>query len=111
MRRNTLHLSAEGEAIAPYRTACSLLETWRGGDEGLHCDQTRGLPFDMEATIMNAIDVQTHAHKLYAAHGPKALAEAHGKVVQFEKTGAKTEAQDWKQIEAALRNLKPPHAS
>jgi hypothetical protein len=65
----------------------------------------------MEATIMNAMEVQTHAQKLYAAHGPKALAEAHEKAVQFEKNGATAEAQDWKQIETALRNLKPPQAS
>lgn len=60
---------------------------------------------------MNAMEVQTHAHKLYAAHGPRALAEAAERARQYEKTGDKQQAQDWKQIEAALRNLKGPIAS
>ncbi|NOT72610.1 MAG: hypothetical protein HOP09_15445 [Hyphomicrobium sp.] len=60
---------------------------------------------------MNAMEVQTHAQKLYAALGSKAVAEAHTKVVEFEKSGAVGEAQDWKQIEAALRTLSPPRAS
>jgi hypothetical protein len=60
---------------------------------------------------MNAMEIQTQAQSLFAAHGPKALAEAAEKARQFEKSGAKAEAQDWKQIETALRNLKAPHAS
>lgn len=59
---------------------------------------------------MNAMEIQTQAQSLYAAHGPKALAEAHAKAVQLEKSGATAEAKDWKQIETALRNLKAPHA-
>lgn len=60
---------------------------------------------------MNAMEAQTHARKLYAALGPKALAEAHSKAVQFEKSGVVGEAHDWRQIEAALRNFSPPRAS
>ena len=60
---------------------------------------------------MNAMEVQTHAQKLFAAHGPKAVAEASQKVREFEQKGEKTQAQDWKQIEAALHNIKPPHVS
>ena len=60
---------------------------------------------------MNAVEIQTHAQSLFAAHGPKALADAAEKVRQFEKNGATADARDWKQIEAALRNLKAPHAS
>ena len=60
---------------------------------------------------MNAMEVQTHAQKLYAAHGAKALAEAADKVRQFEKTGDTLQVKDWRQIEAALRNLKGPVAS
>ena len=60
---------------------------------------------------MNAMEAQTQAQSLFAAHGPKALAEAAEKVRQFERSGAAAEARDWKQIEAVLRNLKAPHAS
>jgi hypothetical protein len=60
---------------------------------------------------MNAMEVQTHAQKLYAAHGPKALVEAAEKVRQFEKNGDDRQVQDWRQIEAALRTLKGPIAS
>jgi hypothetical protein len=65
----------------------------------------------MEAITMNAVDIHTHAQKLYAAHGPRALAEAAEKARLLEKAGAKAEAQDWKRIEAALRSLKGPDVS
>ena len=60
---------------------------------------------------MNAMEAQTHAQKLFAAHGPKALAEAAEKVRQFQRTGDVAQVQDWRQIETALRNLKSPLAS
>ncbi len=60
---------------------------------------------------MNSVDVQTHAQKLFAAHGPKALAEAAQKVREFEQKGERQQAQDWKQIESALQHLRGPNAS
>ena len=60
---------------------------------------------------MNAVEVQTHAQKLFTAHGPKAIAEAAQKVREFEQKGEKQQAQDWKQIESALQHLRGPHAS
>lgn len=60
---------------------------------------------------MNAIEAHTHAQKLFAVQGPKALAEAAEKVRQFERAGDTAQVQDWRQIEAALRNLKSPIAS
>jgi hypothetical protein len=65
----------------------------------------------MEASIMNAVEVQTHAQKLFVAHGPKALAEAAQKVRDFEQKGEKQQAQDWKQIENALHQMRGPNAS
>lgn len=64
-----------------------------------------------EANAMNAVEVQTHAHKLFAAHGPKALAEAAEKVREYEAAGDQAKASDWKRIESALRNIKDPIAS
>lgn len=60
---------------------------------------------------MNAVEVQTHAQKLFASHGVKALAEATQKASEFEKKGDKQQAQDWKQIEAALRQMRGPGVS
>lgn len=60
---------------------------------------------------MNAVDVQSHAQKLYAAHGPKAVAEATQKVREFEQKGDKQHAHDWKQIESALHQMRGPNAS
>ena len=60
---------------------------------------------------MNAVDIQTQARALFAAHGPKALAEAAEKARAYETAGEKQLAMDWKQIANALRNLKDPIAS
>ena len=60
---------------------------------------------------MNAVEIQTHAQKLYSAHGTKALAEATQKVREFEQRGDKQQALDWKQIESALHQMRGPNAS
>ena len=60
---------------------------------------------------MNAVEIQTHAQKLFAAHGTKALAEAAQKVRDLEQRGDKQQAQDWKQIERALQHMRGPNAS
>jgi hypothetical protein len=60
---------------------------------------------------MNAVEIQMHAQKLYAAHGPKALAEAAEKARQLKAAGEEAQAQDWKRIEAALQTLKGPNVS
>ena len=65
----------------------------------------------MEMIIMNAVEAQTQAQKLFAAHGTKALAEATQKVREFEQKGEKVQAQDWKQIESALQHMRGPNAS
>jgi hypothetical protein len=55
---------------------------------------------------MNAVEIQTHAQKLYSAHGAKALSEANQKVREFEQKGDKEQAQEWKQIENALQSMR-----
>ncbi len=60
---------------------------------------------------MNAVEIQTEARKLYAAHGAKALAEAAQKCRELEGAGDKEQARDWKRIEAALQQMRGPHAS
>jgi hypothetical protein len=60
---------------------------------------------------MNAVEVQAHARKLYEAHGAKALAEAAQMARQFEEAGDKSQAEDWRRIEAALMQMRGPHVS
>lgn len=60
---------------------------------------------------MNAMEIQAHAQKLYAAHGPKAVVEAADKARAFERAGDKDQMQDWKKIEQALLVLRGPNAS
>ena len=60
---------------------------------------------------MNAVEIQSEARKLYAAHGVKALAEAAQKARELEVAGDKAQASDWKRIEAALQQMRGPHVS
>ncbi len=61
--------------------------------------------------MMNAVEIQDHARKLYAAHGTKALAEASEKALGYEQMGNKDQAKDWRRIAAALQQLRGPNAS
>lgn len=60
---------------------------------------------------MQAVEIQEHARKLMAAHGAKAIAEAAQKATEFESTGDKDKAGDWRRIEAALRQMSGPRQS
>jgi len=60
---------------------------------------------------MQAIDVQEYARQLFDAHGFKAIAEAAQKASAFEAQGDDQQAQTWRRIEAALIEMRGPHAS
>jgi hypothetical protein len=60
---------------------------------------------------MHAVEIQDHARKLLEAAGPKAIAEAAQKARSLEEQGDKTQAETWRRIEAALREMQGPHAS
>jgi hypothetical protein len=60
---------------------------------------------------MQAVEVQEHARKLFEAHGAKALTEAAQKAKDYEVKGERDKAQDWRQIEAALKQMRGPLAS
>jgi diphthamide biosynthesis methyltransferase len=51
---------------------------------------------------MHTTQIEDYARRLLEAHGEKATAEAAQKAVAFEKAGDKSQAQTWRQIEAAL---------
>lgn len=60
---------------------------------------------------MLAMEIQDYARRLYEAHGAKALAEAAQKSIELEEKGLLEQAQDWRRIEAALKELCGPRAS
>jgi hypothetical protein len=60
---------------------------------------------------MQAVEIQDHARKLFQAHGPKAIAEAAQKAKSFEVKGDTQQAQDWRRIEDALKQMNGPRVS
>lgn len=60
---------------------------------------------------MQAMEIQEQARKLRDAHGDRALAEAAQKAQASERQGDIAQAQTWRRIEAALREMQGPHAS
>jgi hypothetical protein len=60
---------------------------------------------------MLATEIQEHARKLFEAHGDKAVAEAAQKAKMLEDSGATEEAQVWRKIEAALKQMRGPHST
>jgi hypothetical protein len=60
---------------------------------------------------MQAMEVQEHARKLRDARGDKAAVEAAQKAKAYEQQGDAEQAQTWRRIEAALREMQGPHVS
>ena len=60
---------------------------------------------------MNTIEIQEHARKLKDAHGDKAILEAAEKARELEEAGDREQAENWRRIEAALIQMRGPHAS
>jgi len=60
---------------------------------------------------MQAMEIQEHARKLREARGDLALAHAAQKARDLEHQGNTIEAQNWRRIEAALRQMQGPRVS
>ncbi|MCB1515815.1 MAG: hypothetical protein H6876_06740 [Hyphomicrobiaceae bacterium] len=60
---------------------------------------------------MLATEIQQQARMLLDAHGDKAVAEAAQKAKSLEESGATAEAQVWRKIEAALKQMRGPHST
>ena len=52
-----------------------------------------------------------YARQLFEAHGDKAIAEAAQKAAACEKRGEREQANVWRRIEGALKELTGPHQS
>lgn len=60
---------------------------------------------------MHATEIQDHARKLFEARGAAAIAEAAHKAVELENQGEKAQAETWRRIEAALKQMAGPRAT
>jgi hypothetical protein len=58
---------------------------------------------------MENITVPDYARQLFEAHGAKAIAEAAQKASDLEKKGDEQQAEIWRRIEAALKEMSGPH--
>jgi hypothetical protein len=55
--------------------------------------------------------IPEYARQLYEAHGARAIAEAAQKAAALEKEGRREEAQIWRRVEEALKEMRgPPHS-
>lgn len=57
---------------------------------------------------MNAADISTLAHQLFAAQGAKAIAEAAQKAESCRQAGDAEQAKLWERVEEAVRELRGP---
>jgi hypothetical protein len=60
---------------------------------------------------MQELEIQDYARQLLEARGDKAVAEAAQKASALEKQGDSEQAQTWRHIEAAIKQMRGPHAS
>jgi len=60
---------------------------------------------------MQEIDIHDYARQLFDARGDKAVVEAAQKACSLEEHGQREEAETWRHIEAALKQMRGPHES
>ena len=60
---------------------------------------------------MQEIDIHDYARQLFDARGDKAVVEAAQKACSLEEQGQREEAETWRHIETALKQMRGPHES
>ncbi|MGD9069685.1 MAG: hypothetical protein PVJ46_10480 [Methyloceanibacter sp.] len=60
---------------------------------------------------MNMNEIHDYARRFLGTHGAKAEAEAAQRAADFEKQGDKSQAEDWRRIQAAISSMRGPHSS
>jgi hypothetical protein len=60
---------------------------------------------------MDMNEIHDYARRLLAAHGDQAEQEAARKAAECEQGGDKTQAHDWRRIQAAISTMRGPLAS
>lgn len=60
---------------------------------------------------MDMNEIHDYARRFIGTHGEKAEAEAAQKAAECEKAGDNVQAEDWRRIQAAIKQMRGPHAS
>ena len=60
---------------------------------------------------MDATKIHEYARALKELRGSKALAEASQKAAEFESKGNAEQAETWRRVTAALKEMRGPHES
>jgi hypothetical protein len=60
---------------------------------------------------MHMNEIHDYARRLVGAHGDKAEFEAAQKASECDKQGDKAQAEDWRRIQSAIKQMRGPHAS
>jgi hypothetical protein len=60
---------------------------------------------------MDMNEIHDYARRFIGAHGDKAAMEAAQRAAECEKSGDADQAEDWRRIEAAIKEIRGPHAS
>ena len=60
---------------------------------------------------MEAKQIHDYARRFVGAHGERAELEAAQKAAECERQGQKDQAFDWRRIQAAIKEMRGPHAS
>lgn len=60
---------------------------------------------------MDTEKIHVFARSLLGAHGEKAELEAAQRAIECERTGDKAQAEDWRRIQNAIKEMRGPHAS
>jgi hypothetical protein len=67
--------------------------------------------FAKENAQMDMTEIHDYARRLVGAHGTKAESEAALKAAECEKQGDTDQAAAWRRIQAAIKEMRGPHAS
>ena len=60
---------------------------------------------------MDSTAIHDYARRLVGAHGDKAELEAAQRAANCERLGEKQQAEDWRRIQAAIKEMRGPHLS
>jgi len=60
---------------------------------------------------MDSNTIHDYARRFVGAHGDKAELEAAQRAAECERQGEKRQAGDWRRIQAAIKEMRGPHAS
>lgn len=60
---------------------------------------------------MDMNEIHDYARRFIGAHGDKAAIEAAQRAAECEKSGDNVQAEDWRRIEAVIKEMRGPHLS